>query len=164
MLLFEAPRGPGSLRRLLRDCPWDYASPARCVERLAPTWIRQARARHDSLRVPPGKRLGPSHALNPLFWLKSLGSFWFEMTPLHSRNAARQYQDQCSLLCSVSLWRQTVRLWILRTFGSTECTPCRIVYCRTTLQITYKCSEMRDPLVPHSLGTVVLPPGGNPVA
>ena len=78
--------------------------------------------------------------------------------------AACQYQDQCSLLCSVSLWRQTVRLWILRTFGSTECTPCRIVYCRTTLQITYKCSEMRDPLVPHSLGTVVLPPGGNPVA
>ena len=41
-----------------RDCPWAYAHPEKCVQRLAPTWIRQARARHDSLRVPPGMRLG----------------------------------------------------------------------------------------------------------
>ena len=65
----EAPRGPGSLRRLLRDCPWDYARPARCVERLAPTWIRQVRARRDSPRVLPsiGDRstMWTQLALNP---------------------------------------------------------------------------------------------------
>ena len=49
---------PDSLRRPLRDCPWAYAHPEKCVQRLAPTWIRHARARRDSLRVPPGYRLG----------------------------------------------------------------------------------------------------------
>ena len=42
----------------LRDCPWAYAHPEKCVERLARTWTREARARHDRLRVPPGMRLG----------------------------------------------------------------------------------------------------------
>ena len=46
----------GDKHILLRDCPWAYAHPEKCVERLAPTWIREARARHDSLRVPPGMR------------------------------------------------------------------------------------------------------------
>ena len=52
------PKRPGSLRRPQRDCPWAYAHPEKCVQRLAPTWIREARARHDSTRVPPGMRLG----------------------------------------------------------------------------------------------------------
>jgi hypothetical protein len=59
------PKRPGSLRRPLRDCPWAYAHPEKCVERLAPTWIRHARARRDSLRVPPGYRRSrePAYAM-----------------------------------------------------------------------------------------------------
>ena len=54
-----APQAPWLTQTpTLRDCPWAYAHPKKCVERLAPTLIREARARHDSLRVPPGMRLG----------------------------------------------------------------------------------------------------------
>ena len=51
-------RAPSALAHsvFLRDCPWAYAHPEKCVERLAPTWIREALNRHDSLRVQPGMR------------------------------------------------------------------------------------------------------------